>query len=496
MKSWIKSLWLSTFLSFLLSLQYIERYADEKNRMLFFWNRWDALAIIFSSFIVGLVFWVFYMVSNRINRTWSRRTVETAFIFVLGIAVIKDVENWLLKSPFNDRFEALFKYLITGAWLILTALIGFYLISGNKKIKNGAIKFCLISSPIIAIFAINLTVASAWTSVRGKLFDNAEKIRVASVNIPNAYIFVFDEWSYERSFKNKELLPIFKNLNEFKKSSVTFHEAYSPYDHTFRSLPAFIFQNEGEFLLLKGKLYFKDKESKFKPIEEVGSIFDPPHKEGFKTILLGFYFPYSDFLSRRIDYVFSSSSYKIFGGNFLEVSLYHLLKTFVLYFNHFQSHGTKLIESTAENYFQARRIERLHLQTLSVIQNIDHPTFAFFHYPIPHDPLIYGQNGPKNLFHVYQKNDISNYLGNLAYLDRLIGEIVTILKESGKFDNSLIVITSDHSWRPDPNVPSASSDPRRRHVPLFVKYPHQKKMAEITDPTETVRLFHFLENSH
>ena len=173
MKSLIKSLWLSASLSFLLSVQYIERYVDEKNRMLFFWNRWDALAIAFSAFIIGAVLWGFYVILNRMNRAGVRKTIETAFIFALGIAVIKDVENWLLKSPLNDQFEGPLQCFIAGTWFILIALAGFYWMGGNRKIKDGAVQFCLVLSPLSIIFIANLTMAGTWSSTKGELFGGA-----------------------------------------------------------------------------------------------------------------------------------------------------------------------------------------------------------------------------------------------------------------------------------------------------------------------------------
>lgn len=51
-----------------------------------------------------------------------------------------------------------------------------------------------------------------------------------------------------------------------------------------------------------------------------------------------------------------------------------------------------------------------------------------------------------------------------------IGQIVEILKKSGKFDDSTLILTSDHSWRGerDPKL-KASSDNHLR-VPLIIKH--------------------------
>ncbi|HWK11079.1 MAG TPA: sulfatase-like hydrolase/transferase, partial [Vicinamibacterales bacterium] len=61
--------------------------------------------------------------------------------------------------------------------------------------------------------------------------------------------------------------------------------------------------------------------------------------------------------------------------------------------------------------------------------------------------------------------------------DSVIGQLIDHLRSSGKFDDALVIMTSDHSWRPDPMEPIANwtIDPSRRRVPLYIKLPHQQQ---------------------
>ena len=61
----------------------------------------------------------------------------------------------------------------------------------------------------------------------------------------------------------------------------------------------------------------------------------------------------------------------------------------------------------------------------------------------------------------------------------LIGEIIQTLKTNKIFDDSLIIMTADHSWRQDPN-PEYLSGAEICHVPLLIKFPQQAK-AEAVD---------------
>jgi arylsulfatase A-like enzyme len=90
---------------------------------------------------------------------------------------------------------------------------------------------------------------------------------------------------------------------------------------------------------------------------------------------------------------------------------------------------------------------------------------------------------------------VDNYTDNLLYLDRVIGEVVDALKKAGKYESSMLILTSDHGWRHDPertyaDLPREDQDPRSelRHVPLIVKFPHQSTPGEVKTPLTTTEL--------
>jgi arylsulfatase A-like enzyme len=74
----------------------------------------------------------------------------------------------------------------------------------------------------------------------------------------------------------------------------------------------------------------------------------------------------------------------------------------------------------------------------------------------------------------YEKHSESQYDGAIAFMDFKIGELIRHLKENGLFDNTLIMITSDHGeafgdrGQLGHNV-SVYQD--QVHIPLVVKYP-------------------------
>jgi arylsulfatase A-like enzyme len=97
----------------------------------------------------------------------------------------------------------------------------------------------------------------------------------------------------------------------------------------------------------------------------------------------------------------------------------------------------------------------------------------FVHYPIPHIPFIFDRatgsirvDGP------------STYADNLALTDRTLKELRQALEDSGLWDRTALIVTSDHwfrrsGWRERGDVAPVVGRPDHR-VPLIVRLPGQR----------------------
>ncbi|MYD97755.1 MAG: sulfatase-like hydrolase/transferase [Gammaproteobacteria bacterium] len=82
----------------------------------------------------------------------------------------------------------------------------------------------------------------------------------------------------------------------------------------------------------------------------------------------------------------------------------------------------------------------------------------------------------------------ATYLGMISYTDWLLGELIAAMDEGGFFDNTVLIISSDHGdWAGDFGLvekwPSDYSDPLTR-VPLLVKAPGCKAGHVVEGPVE------------
>ena len=127
----------------------------------------------------------------------------------------------------------------------------------------------------------------------------------------------------------------------------------------------------------------------------------------------------------------------------------------------------------------------------------------FIHSMVPHMPFEYVPSGrryrrPENENQVFRRNRMfegasaaytdvlhQRHLAQAGFVDRLVGELVSRLREVGAYDKALVVITSDHGAsyregrsRRQPQEHRNLSD--ILSVPLFVRFPGQQR-GEVVD---------------
>ena|SRR5579863_6692656 len=141
------------------------------------------------------------------------------------------------------------------------------------------------------------------------------------------------------------------------------------------------------------------------------------------------------------------------------------------------------------------------------------PFFAFFNYmdahfpyipPAPFDRLFPGKdrrmlqddletiqskvvNG-ESLPEIYTSHSVSQYDGGIAYIDSQIGQIMQWLKDQKLYDNTMIIVTSDHGEAFGEKkffLHGNSTYQNLLHVALLVKYPNSVHKGVVEAPVST-----------
>jgi hypothetical protein len=140
------------------------------------------------------------------------------------------------------------------------------------------------------------------------------------------------------------------------------------------------------------------------------------------------------------------------------------------------------------------------------------PTLDFVHLMLPHSPWEYLPSGERHGAPEPTPGKVGQGWGNdewlvsqayqrhllqVQFVDGLVGEIIDLLQDAGRYDESLIIILADHGIVFRPNVESRRSINEGSvgeiaAVPLFVKLPHSSVFgiddyrAELTDVLPTI----------
>jgi hypothetical protein len=486
-KYYLSRYWISLTTSFFLFCPYFSRYADEKNRLFFHWTNKDLIALLCCIILVSLVNYVLFVILHFFAGDRLRKTFNTLFVAVFSLAVVSNLIHVLplpsTGTHFISQLPENYKYILLLPWLLL---MGYTIIKGSQTIKAVCMSLCFFISPFLPIFVVTTLTYSQWESGIGNLQSFLQEPDNNNNNKPNIYIFIFDEWSYQRSFKNQKPINFFADLKTFNEQSLTFHQAYSPAAYTLVSIPSFLFQTFWPFDIKQGKMGFRvwkkrDSDNNFietfEDLDNYKTIFQYPRKLGYATCIIGKYIPYGTVLGKRVDFSYSSNDKKYFGQGFPERVLSHFFSAVQLIPKPLSSLNKIFCYVNYRNNFNILNLTN-NLFT-KIVEKKKSPVFGIFHYELPHGPFIYTHEGHKPLYCCYDDDSPENYYGNLAFLNTKIAEIITTLKNNNKFQNSLIVMMSDHSWRADPENDKNNESLDWRHIPFFIKFPHQKNQIDI-----------------
>lgn len=343
--------------------------------------------------------------------------------------------------------------------------------------------------PVIFI----LTAATWQTYQKIDKYDSVTvaDIPAAAVASPTHDVILcfFDEWSYDRTFSNGVIRADMPNLQRLASGATVFHNARSAGSETHVSMPRFIFQRDSLYAQLPYEKLINQVYMQIKP--NGPSIFANASNH-FRAVL-AFHVPYPSLIMDDLDY----SIYVPFmeSGISFTSRLEILLKSQLDFL-----HKASLLRRDAVDPLRqaggAFRLRILVDQFENALRLPHVNLFVLAHFPIPHKPHIWDKGGL--LENNFQRGDEDplGYDGNLRYTDELIGRFVERLKRTGRYDTALIVLTSDHVWRLDPEKPpydriaiDREMNSPLRHVPLFIKFPGQEKGVTNNILTPTLSLY-------
>ncbi len=480
---------------FLLFGPHIASFFEPLNRRLYLWERNDAALLLSMTIAVAGTFLLISTLLRRIIGKKYLPVADHAFLIALGAGLLANIAFHFDLNKFAAPMQT--------AWLILFAGVGWSLARPQASIAQHARKICLVLSPGVLLVAIQLagqptypSPLDAWNPEN----HNVQATTQSESTTTPVYLFVFDEWSYARTFEDGQLNSNFSQIARLADSATVFHNAHSPATCTIESMPRLLFQVDESLYMNNGQIGFgvmdktdaNDTNDNFIQAKDRDNLFAAAKRNGYSTSIIGFMLPYKMWFGKNVDFCRSYSRYQHPYSPTERMAL-HLFNAA----QHWTDPWLPAVRIRLEDWEDATRVAQIRRDeiqdTIRVIKESPPNTFALFHHILPHAPFLTDNDAEsQSLTNAMIEDELEGYRKNLAFLDATIGRFVDAMVTANRFDDALIIITSDHGWRYDP-VASNSSGDELTHIPLIVKFPHQQKSETVTDRFETMNVGRWIE---
>ncbi len=471
---------------FLLFGPYISQLLREETRELFMWQSGYAayFLVVIGALATGAT--LVTEVVRWVNRPLLTRLGECAFVMAVAGAVLANVCHHM--KTLDGYHFAPRDWETQTLWMLLFGALGYSMARKSTTLLRRCRQACLIVSPIAVLLSAQLwRLESHGGCVEPFPQDPPAAARLAGDGPPPTpvYLFVFDEWSYARTYEGGRLPADLPHLAALQEQAVVFHDAHAPGEATLLSMPGLLFQTDLPVFHEQQKpgrrtvfsktvhLHF-ERGDQTVPGAEFDDLFQAPKAADYRTMIVGFACPYREWLGDRVD-VYRSYPWMTcyMGDNLLAHGAVHLYKGMAHWTDPWSGFLRSKVRRRVRDAQAMIVYQQLRDDILTVLRDQPRKTAALLHYPLPHDPYILDAEGrylgpQRGTWDLWVKPSL--YHTNIRLLDRFIGGCVAAMKQRGTFDDALIIMTSDHSWRYE-------TDPRfagpMTHVPLIIKLPGQ-----------------------
>ena len=290
----------------------------------------------------------------------------------------------------------------------------------------------------------------------------------------HVFWIIFDEFSLVQSLESGEFnVNVVPNLAKFSQTSTWYPHARTLHAMTEQAIPALLLGKKDVTGFKQQFLYDSNSKNYLSSIAQNMEIF-----------ILANYLPYC--------HAFKQVA---------ERCRMYLKEGFADYGNLARHAWDRSVPGELRNTKTGRKLRRLILprsnqlalqgrpitRALSMGQSFNHPTFTYIHEGLPHSPYRFTSNGdlrqieydggPLQEMSCDELEELQNfYREQITYVDSLFGKFITQLKAKELYDQSYIVVMSDHGTSFDPLKPGRHLEHEQvARVPFLIKSPGQTR---------------------
>lgn len=296
---------------------------------------------------------------------------------------------------------------------------------------------------------------------------------------------IFDELDQQLTFDKRPSSVQLPELDRLRKESFYTTSAFPPAGETIKSLPSLI---SGELIRDAepdgpGNLILTlEKNGQKTSWSSLPNVFSEAQRLGTSTALIGWHHPYCRVLHNNLNLCSwqSSNAFDVRSrGSFLQKS-YLQWRDIVIQLPLL----SKIIErfDPLEMEYFVNSYLRILDDARSAVVNPE-LGLIMVHWTIPHNPFIYNRLS-KQFVNDEKMNDDS-YLDNLALVDKTLGQLRDDLEKSGLWENTTLIVSSDH-WRRQRDFFNPENLDIDYKIPFMIKLSGPPRSYIYSKPINTV----------
>jgi Sulfatase len=465
--------------------------------------------------LVGIVFFIGITLVRRSRHPWVRKCAKLAFVLSVSAPLYgllmqidhRTVRMFMLRLVSDEIIVRRLVFTIPLTVCLFTLLLA---LRRTDKAVRIASRVLLILAPFVVITFLQATVTAMKYRHVGEGAAAPPLAVKKQRSAPRVVWLVFDELDFRTAFAERPTTVKLPELDRLATQSLFAVNAYPPAGETFLSMPALITgklvsaarRSAPDELMIK----FGD-DTEATPWSGQPNIFSRAREAGFNTALAGWYHPYCRILGENLTrcawegQILASESPGE-GGEDTSLPITGATEGVI---PRMYSHAYKMALTIpfASLVFPQRvdigELERRKqvsdFNTIHrlAIEAASDPNLGviMIHWPIPHAPNIYNRSQGR-----ISAASNQSYLDNLALVDRTMADIRVALEDRGTWDDTVVLVTSDHWWRDSlwkkhktwtAEDEEASKGELDRRVPFILKMPGSgDKGNEFLAPFNTV----------
>ena len=383
----------------------------------------QSIAALISVIVLALIFFILITMARRSRRLVFMKVARLIFPLFLLIPL-----NGILRIILPEQ-RMVIEVGIIVAGIVMLALSDIK--PWNVVFLRAATAITLIVLPFLPITFFQATRIALKFSERIVPPPQRDKPKTTT----RIVWLVFDEMGQQITFSNRPNSLLLPELDRFRSQSIYSTNAHPPADQTSLSMPA----------LINGKLITKVEGLTDLMITYAGSqdavswkfepnVFSKARDIGTSTAAIGWYLPYCRYIGSSLTNCWFDD-----GEKSIKMSLIKQVESLI---------NTIPLAPILESRLGVTRHIRAKNRYLGVLEGAKHAAanpnlgLILIHWPLPHPPGIYNRQ-----IDDFDHTSESSYADNMRLVDHSLGEVRRTMEESGIWDETIVLVTSDHAWR-------------------------------------------------